>query len=220
MQKRQRRLTIRNCDQTISEQLEILQRHNQPNTWPGAVVQHSAGSCRAHCASGQNERQKRRSTEPVADDEQSERMIWDTFTSSVREIKNQGLYCTVRKTLQQPTQFSSLLVFVLKARLPWSSVLVPWLFFHRWMATGRGGCWVAVIRERLNAQCSSGWVMIWPLNRYSAAENAASGNQIYQRHTKWHFGLDCKSQSHKDKKLIEARTKSITVWTWDGNLSL
>lgn len=76
---------------------------------------------------------------------------------------------------------------------------------YHWMATGCGGCWVAVIRERLNAQCSSGWLMIRPLNRYSAAENTAWGNknlaEIHKMTLSFHCHISrCKSQTHKAKK--------------------
>ena len=121
---------------------------------------------------------------------------WRRWSFSV-DLKNQLCLRTKKSGLMWKDQFHrsppchDFFYFLVKGMLP-QSLVFPAMCFHHWMATGCGGCWEAGIRERLNAQCSSGWLMIGPLSRYSAAESTAPGksNFLYRYTNKWHCGAD------------------------------
>lgn len=92
---------------------------------------------------------------------------------------------------------------------PWSHC--SGLFFP---ITGWPLAVVAVIREKLSAQCSSGWVMVLPLSRYSAAAENSASRIKSTGSTQSDSVASVRSQTHmiKKKKLLITPEEMQVLW--------
>lgn len=102
---------------------------------------------------------------------------------------------------------------------PWSHC--SGLFFP---ITGWPLAVVAVIREKLSAQCSSGWVMVLPLSRYSAAAENSASRIKSTGSTQSDSVASVRSQTHMIKKKKASynarRNASVVEKCLERNVSL